>query len=133
MKDFPISDEAKNYVDQEMNVGGVVIRPFQLMPAAANTYVLFKVLGAGEEKTPPIQVPVIAWGIWDAFLEENRNDPKKWIRKSGPFIYELGHLWPADAMYPNQFIGVRIGRWQSIDGGEEGWLENVKEPYDGAL
>lgn len=115
--------DAVNYASTEMNMGGLVVRMIQLIPAAPSTYVL-----VGNSEADCREIPVVAWGIWDAFLEDEVETPHRHRRNSGPVVFYCGCLWPADVYFQEQYLGVRIGQWQSIGDGETKWHESVNEP-----
>lgn len=118
------SDDAAQYVQfTEVNRGGCIIRPVQIIPAQPDTCIIVRDADDPEDQW---EVPVVAWGVWDAFLESDRESPKRWQRGSGPMVYDLGRLVPADLEYDRQFAGIRIGNWRSTDLSEE-WIEPKKE------
>lgn len=119
----PVSDDAVSYVALNMNFGGCVIHTIQIMPAQPGTYALIQY----EPNTEYKLIPIVAWGVWDAYLETDRIETRKWTRHSGPMIFDCGRLIPVDIQYDGQFAGVRIGNWQSVGDGEDSWIPPEKE------
>lgn len=111
---------------EPMRHGDTIVKLVQIMPALPGCFVLCR--DEHLEKGAPrslFRFPLVAWGLWDAFEGKDREYPERWRRSSGPLIYELGELVPAEIVLGPQFAGVRLGRWRELGDGY-GWDPTIR-------